>query len=231
MRFGSLFSGIGGLDLGLERAGMSCAWQVEINPYAQRVLKKHWPEVRRFGDITTINTDDLDPVDLICGGFPCQPHSIAGKRSASADSRDLWSEYVRVLWAVRPRWIVAENVPGILSSEKGEFFGQALRDLADLGYDAEWESLPAIAFGAPHIRYRVFLVAYPHGTRLPLPEQEREALGPAPQSGWWATEPRICRVAHGVPKRVDRLKVLGNAVVPQVAEWVGRRIMRAEALR
>jgi DNA (cytosine-5)-methyltransferase 1 len=158
--FGSLFSGIGGIDLGLERAGMTCKWQVEIDEYCRKVLTKHWPSVPKYGDIRTISGDELERVDLIAGGFPCQPHSLAGRRQASEDERDLWGEYARLIRVLRPRWVLAENVPGLLSSESGRFFGRVLGDLARLGYDAEWESLPAAAFGAPHIRERVFIVAH-----------------------------------------------------------------------
>lgn len=158
---GSLFSGIGGIDLGLQRAGFEIKWQVEIDEYCQKVLAKHWPDVARYGDIRNVGKHNLEPVDLICGGFPCQPHSLAGKRQASDDERDLWSEFYRLICELKPSWILAENVPGLLSSEDGRFFGRILRDLAQERYDAQWQSLPANAFGAPHIRERVFIVAYP----------------------------------------------------------------------
>ena len=158
---GSLFSGIGGIDLGLERAGFEIAWQVEIDEYASKVLAKHWPDVTRYGDIRECGKHNLTPVDLICGGFPCQPHSLAGRRRASGDERDLWSEFYRVICELRPAWVLAENVPGLLSSENGRFFGRVLRDLARCGYDAEWQVLSAEAVGAPHLRERVFIVGYP----------------------------------------------------------------------
>lgn len=163
MRFGSLFAGIGGLDLGLERAGMECAFQVEWADFPIKVLEKHWPNVPRWRDIREVNTDELPPIDLLCGGFPCQPHSLAGKRLASEDERDLWDEYARIIRGTRPRWIVAENVTGLLSSENGRYFGRVLRDLAQLGFDAEWCVLSAAGMGAPHLRRRVFLVAYANG--------------------------------------------------------------------
>lgn len=137
MKFGSLFAGIGGFDLGLEKAGMKCAWQVEIDDYATQVLQRHWPDVRRHRDIKECGRHNLEPVDLICGGFPCQPHSLAGKRKASADDRDLWGEFSRIIRELRPRYVVAENVPGLLSSEVGRFFGRVLRDLAESGYDTK----------------------------------------------------------------------------------------------
>ncbi|WP_371827141.1 DNA cytosine methyltransferase [Deinococcus sp. QL22] len=167
MKFGSLFAGIGGLDLGLEWAGMTCAWQVEINDYAGRVLKKHWPAVPLHKDVRDVGGHNLDPVDLICGGFPCQPHSFAGSRKADEDDRDLWEEFARIIRELGPRWVLAENVPGLLSSrfagQRGGFFGKVLADLAEIGYDAEWDCIPASALGAHHQRDRVFVIAYPNG--------------------------------------------------------------------
>ena len=261
MTFGSLFAGIGGIDLGLERAGMRCVWQVENEPYAARVLEKHWPEVKRYGDIRGIDWSEVKRPDLVCGGFPCQPVSLAGKGLAQEDERWLWPEFRRCLRDLRPRYVLVENVPGLL----GRGMGDVLGDLASLGYDAEWESIPAAAVGAPHLRYRVFIVAYAECVRgrestgdsgseaesLRSPvwaessswarsgsanvadasclHAQRQYNGSRQvqlgRSSWWAVEPDVGRVAHGVPSRVDRLRCLGNAVVPQVAEWVGRRIL------
>jgi DNA (cytosine-5)-methyltransferase 1 len=308
MKVGSLFSGIGGLDLGLERAGMEIVWQCESDPYCRAVLRKHWPHIELFGDVRTLYAPRR--VDLICGGFPCQPVSQAGRRRAQADDRWLWPEMARVLRDLRPRYVLVENVPGLLARGMGDVLG----DLASLGFDAEWESLPVAAFGAPHLRDRVFIfgyrppetvgrpgkqrrvladtesggqrpdqdnpdrsseqnlesvsqrgsadVAYSQGERSELRPTAGERLGGSPsgrvvahtpsagrgpegaelaraqkgagtfgvpaRSGWWATEPDVGRVAHGIPSRVDRLRALGNAVVPQVAEWIGRRIMAAD---
>lgn len=163
---GSLFSGIGGLELGLERAGMSTIWQVERDPYARAVLAKHWPGVPCYEDVRGLDAVGVARPDVLCGGFPCQPHSLAGKRGASADERDLWDAFADVIRGTRPRWVLAENVPGLLSSEKGVFFGRVLRDLAALGFDAEWTVFGACDVGAPHYRYRTFLLAYPHGLEL-----------------------------------------------------------------
>lgn len=162
--FGSLFSGIGGIDLGLQRAGMECLWQVELNNYATKILEKHWPNVTRFRDVRECGKHNLTPVDLIAGGFPCQPHSIAGERNASADERNLWPDFYRIICELRPRWLLAENVPGLLSSEHGRFFGGILRDLAKARYDAEWCVLSAAQFGAPQLRERVFIVAHTTST-------------------------------------------------------------------
>lgn len=172
MRFGSLFAGIGGIDLGLERAGMTCAWQVEWDDYCQAVLKRHWPDVKRYGDITKIKTEELEPVELICGGFPCQPVSTAGRRRGDADDRWLWPEYLRIVRAVRPRWVLAENVPGLLSIDSGRLFGGILRDLAESGYDAEWRVVSARDLGARHLRRRVFILAHRTGAGLARGERE-----------------------------------------------------------
>ena len=161
MTFGSLFAGVGGFDLGLERAGMVCKWQVEIDGFCQKVLAKHWPDVPRFVDVRDCGMHNLEPVNLIAGGFPCQDVSIAGKRKGlQGEQSGLWAEFARIVCEVKPRWVLVENVPGLLSSNAGRDFGTILRDLAACGYDAEWDCIPAAAFGAPHLRYRVFIVAY-----------------------------------------------------------------------
>jgi len=308
VRVGSLFAGIGGLELGLERAGMEVIWQVENDPYCIKVLEKHWPEVRRYGDITQIDWREVEAPELVCGGFPCQPVSVAGKRKGTEDERWLWPEFRRCVRELRPRLVLVENVPGLLTHGGAGVLG----DLAACGYDAESETLPASAFGAPHLRYRVFLVAQLRGApggisyaSLDSVRLERERRGQQhgvggsaelgadgsegdvadadsarlkercrtepvePQqrptergsqevadtagegsseceeprevaergettrtqrpssSSQWSVEPNVGRVAHGVPSRVDRLRSLGNAVVPQVAEWIGQRIMEA----
>ncbi len=241
MRFGSLFAGIGGMDLGLERAGMQCIWRVEIDDYCGCVLEKHWPDIHRYGDVKDVGKHNLETPDLICGGFPCQPVSLAGKRKAQADPRWLWPEFARVVDELRPRYVLVENVPGLYIAGGSE----VLADLASLGYDAEWDAIPAAAVGAPHLRYRIFIVAYAswlveqsrtgdtvcNTTISGLSNRTKEQMGKSrthekpERSDWWSVEPNVGRVAHGVPSRVDRLRGLGNAVVPQVAEWIGRRIM------
>lgn len=243
MKVGSLFSGIGGLDLGLERAGMEIRWQVEIDQFCRAVLAKHWPHVPKYVDIREVNGDELEPVDLIAGGFPCQPVSVAGKRLGQEDERWLWKDFARIVRVVRPKFVLVENVPGLLNRGMGDVLG----DLAEIGYDAEWAVLPAAAFGAPHIRKRVFIVAYStsigwlSNTSKPaifgkgvLQEKDKTAwrgtirgasgrIRLLPESG-------VCGMADGSPDRVERLTAIGNAVVPQVAEWIGRRIMEVNKL-
>ena len=228
VKVGSLFSGIGGRDLGLERAGMKVVWQVEKDPYCQKVLKKHWPEVPCYGDIKEIDFTTLPPVDLLCGGFPCQPVSCAGKRQGDKDERWLWPEFYRAVCEIRPQWALAENVPGLLSADSGKLFGGVLRDLASIGYDVVWDLLPAAAFGAPHLRYRLFIIAHLDPMRQLQPNWSIFNVRERPvYSDWWTREPGIPRVVHGVPNQMDRIECLGNAVVPQIAEWIGRKIMEA----
>ena len=235
MTFGSLFAGIGGFDLGFERAGLECRWQVEIDPYAQRVLAKHWPNVRRWDDVRTFAKEcSAERVDVICGGFPCQDISNAGKRAGIDGERSgLWSEYARIIRTLRPRYVVVENVAALLVRGMGRVLG----DLAACGFDAEWGILSACMFGFPHSRERLFCVANSCDVRLQwerpmwtekgtrrveferLLESEAQMGVPAGGRG---------RMSDGVSHRVDRLRGLGNAVVPQVAEYIARRILAAE---
>ena len=262
MRFGSLFAGIGGIDFGLERAGMECAWQVEIDEFCQKVLNKHWPEVLKYRDIRNVGEENLETVDLIAGGFPCQPFSVAGKRRGMEDNRHLWPEMLRVISELQPAWVLGENVPGIIPL----FLDQAISDLEAEGYTAKPFVLPACAFDAPHRRDRLFIIAYDESnlrrtsrnegpispdrgsalmadtnyTRSQRHGQLRKRTGKritgqsggetSRQSARWLPEPNVGRVADGVPDRVDRLKSLGNAVVPQVAEFIGRVIREAKRL-
>ena len=233
LTFGSLFAGIGGFDLGFERAGMTCKWQVEIDEFCLKVLAKHWPKVKRYGDIRETGKHNLEPVDVICGGFPCVDISRAGKKDGinGRESR-LWFEYFRIISELRPRYAVVENVSDLLWRGAEIVF----RDLASIGYDAEWEIIPAAAIGSPQIRERLFVVAYTDGkhgnTRLVFHEEYRKEIlkkGDGYRTRLWSKAPAYpVGVAHGVPARVDRLKSLGNAVVPQVAEWIGRQIVEVE---
>jgi len=320
-----LCSGCAGLALGLQRAGWRSVCYVENDRYCQRLLQARMQD----GSLNTAPIwDDLRVfdgrpwrgcVDLVSAGFPCQPVSCAGKRKGAADERWLWPGVVRVVREVGPRYVLLENVPGLLI--RGYGFGDVLGELAALGYDAEWQCLPAAAFGAPHLRYRVFVIAYAAGRReerLPEgPRRDREGAPDAhrprqarpashangarrgqwadqsqPESGsrgpanagvgredasysqeqrlplgdpgakrcygrqargfatrlgrgersmvypeatsfdaatlrtdWWEAEPGVCGVVDGCPQRVDRIRALGNAVLPQIGEWLGGRII------
>jgi DNA (cytosine-5)-methyltransferase 1 len=160
---GSLFAGIGGFDLGFERAGFKTAWQVEIDPYCQKVLAKNFPEAERFGDIRECGSHNLKPVDVICGGFPCQDISNAGLRVGIEGERSgLWKHYARIISELRPKYVLVENVAALL----GRGMGVVLGDLATIGYDAEWEVLSAADVGAPHLRERIWVLAYPSSERF-----------------------------------------------------------------
>ena len=236
MKVGSLFAGIGGLELGLERAGMEVVWQVEIDDFCNRVLEKHWPDVKRYRDMRDVGKHNLEPVDLICGGFPCQDISSSGRKvGLDGQKSGLWGEMARVVRELRPEHVLVENVSDLRVRGLGEVLG----DLAALGYDAEWESIPAALFGLPQRRWRVFIVAYRDLLGRQVGDQRLEVrpftvdgvdprrLGEAEQHAREAAG-RLRGMDDGVPGTVDRLRALGNAVVPQVAEWIGRRIAQAE---
>lgn len=179
MLVGSLFSGIGAMDYGLQRAGMKIAWQVEINDFCRAVLEKHWPDVPKYKDIREVKPDELEPVDLICGGFPCQPFSAAGKRRGTADDRYLWPEMFRVIKALRPRWVLGENVAGIVNLA----LDTVLSDLESEGYETATFIIPACAVGAPHRRDRVWIVAYSAGVERQSGAKEQEVLRGVPADG------------------------------------------------
>lgn len=177
LTFGSLFSGIGGFDLGLERAGMECLWQCEIDTSASKVLSQYWPDVQNIGDVKNVTAANLPSVDVIVGGFPCQDVSVAGKREGLAGSRSgLWWEFHRVIREFRPSWVVIENVPGLLSSNEGRDFA------AELGYGVAWRILDAQYFGVPQRRRRVFIVGHlgGGGSAEVLFEPESSSGYPAP---------------------------------------------------
>jgi DNA (cytosine-5)-methyltransferase 1 len=229
----SLFTGIGGLDLAAEWAGFTTVGQCEWADYPTKVLEKHWPDVPRWRDVHDLTAADftvrtgLATVDCISGGFPCQPHSVAGKRQASADERDLWPEYRRVVCEIKPRWVVAENVPGIFSSDNGQFFRNILRDFAEMGFDVGWATISAASVGAIHRRERVAIVAHANSIRLQgwvlendSKASRRFAQGVPASFLQRATknnlaESAVCGGNDGVSRKMDRLKCLGNAVVPQ----------------
>lgn len=228
---GSLFSGIGGLDLGLERAGMNVIWQSEIDPYACRVLAKHWPTIPNHGDIKTIDWAQIERPNIICGGYPCQPFSVAGKRAGTEDPRHLWPWVREAISHLRPDFAILENVRGHLSMGLATVLGE----MSEIGYDAEWEIISASSLGASHRRERLFILAYPSlpdmekskvvASEKRLPKQSRRNAARSRMAEWPADEPNLVGMAYGVSEWVDRSRSLGNAVVPQVAEFVGRRVM------
>ena len=266
----SLFSGIGGLDLAAEWAGFTTVGQCEFADYPTKVLEKHWPDVPRWRDVRTLTKESfyertgLRTVDVISGGFPCQPFSVAGKQKGKEDDRYLWPEMLRVIRELRPRCVVGENVPGIIKIAAG----QVVKDLERAGYHVVVFNFEAAAVGAWHRRSRVFFLGI--AETVPNSESERqqrertcgEQIGRTrscarksawcgfvcdtmcqglqdrtaetirkpgadecpERSNWWAAEPDVGRVAHGVPARVDKLKCLGNAVVPQQAYPIFRAL-------
>ena len=183
LRYLSLFSGVGGFDLGFDRAGMTCTGQVEYDEKARAVLARHWPDVKRINDVREAQGDEFGTVDLICGGFPCQDVSVAGRRAGLAGERSgLWYEFHRLIDRVRPRWVVIENVPGLLSSHGGADFAVILRGLVECGYGVAWRVLDAQYFGVPQRRRRVFIVGSLGDGRAAevLFEREGGAGNPAP---------------------------------------------------
>ena len=164
MKHGSLFSGIGGFDLAAQWAGWTNVFQVEWNQYCQAILQKNFPDAQRFTDIRQFDGSKfMGSVDVISGGFPCQPFSSAGKRGGKSDDRYLWPEMLRVIQEVRPSWVVGENVVGLESMDGGAVLAGILTDLENAGYCPEVYSIPAISVGAPHRRQRLWIVANPNG--------------------------------------------------------------------
>ena len=287
MKVLDLFSGIGGFSLGLERAGMKTVQFVENDPYCQKVLAKNFPGIPIHGDIKTFNYGTS--VELISGGFPCQPYSHAGEQRGKEDDRHLWEEYLRIIQSVRSRWVLGENVSGIINME----LDQVLSDLESENYSCQSLVIPACAVNAPHRRDRVWIIArrnamgnseynglstakesrspssisnnssqgenktfqskgtsgrsniknVAHANKERI--QGRKETGNLESEGTqrnqfslrcsqrrigknWSIEPELGRVANGIPSRVDRIKSLGNAVVPQIVEIIGRAIMEIE---
>lgn len=232
--------------MGFARAGIKTVWQVELDSYCRRVLERHFPDALRFEDIRYCGKNNLPWVDILSGGFPCQDISQAGKQAGiNAPRSGLWAEYYRLICELRPRFIVVENVSALLSDGMGRVLG----DLAAGRYDCEWDCLPASAFGAYHERDRTFIVAYPSSIngrsrrgvlqagedwRASLQSRRLYCMAVAERGKRFGTaldgEPELDRLVHGVPDRLDRMRALGNAIAPQIAEWIGKRIVEAEWL-
>ena len=281
---GSLFAGIGGFELGLERAipGAYTSWQVEQNTFCQKVLAKHWPEARIYDDVRNINKNNVEQVDILCGGFPCQDISLAGKGEGLHGKKSgLFWEFHRIIEELQPRAVIMENVSAI--NVRG--LGTVLGSLSQIGYDAEWCTLRASDFGAPHHRARWFCIAYPHSIRSaqawdwrstqeiskrnevqPRRSQnvtyshctyaQRERIPSGIQSknsndssnietrSYWdepcTSKSTICGMDDGIRSRLDknyitnmnkRLQALGNAIVPQCSEWIGKKLWESGILQ
>ena len=238
MRVLDLFSGIGGASLGLHWAGMRTVAFCEMDAFCAGVLRRHWPGVPIYPDIRRLTArrlrDDGVPwAELLIGGFPCQDTSLAGRGAGLAGARSgLWADMVRVVAECGPRWVVAENVPGL----RGRGADRVLGELEALGYACWPVVVGAVHAGAPHRRQRVFVVgrrAAADAAGAGLEMGQRGAAGAAPglpaeRRGGWAAEPPVRRVGDGVPARVDRVRALGNAIVPGCAAMVGRAILAAE---
>ena len=229
----SLFAGIGGLDLGLERAGMTVVGQVEIDPYCRRVLAKHWPDVPQHDDVRTAAewwlSEERPVVDVICGGFPCQDISSAntrGRHGLAGAKSSLWRDMCVIVRDVRPRWVIVEN-----SSEWRRWAPNVRADLLGLGYGTAALRLSAGSFGAPHKRPRVLVVADAHSQGEPLRTfyEKVAGLSPLPRRSEQQARAATVGMGYGLPTRMDQLRALGNAVYPAVAQYVGELILSESA--
>ena len=237
MTFGSLFSGCGGLDLGLVNAGMECLWHCEIEEYQSKVLERLFPNKRNYGDVSKINWDEIEKPDMLCGGFPCQDisQSSATKTGLDGERSGLWAEYERAIRILRPRIVLVENVDALRTNG----LGRVLRDLSLLRYDAQWSTLSSCTVGSTHMRWRMFIVAYSnqkHG-RTWLGNFKRNILRQAQSEGFdRATRVKerilsasgVDQSSDGVPHRRNRVGALGNAVDVKAAELIGRTIIQTE---
>ena len=300
IKIGSLFAGIGGFERGIEAAieGAETIWQVEREPFCQKVLRKHWPNSKIYNDVRDITRENVEPVDMLIGGFPCQDISLAGKgEGLNGKKSGLWWEMHRIIRELRPRIVVMENVSAITIRGGLDVLGS----LASIGYDAEWRIIAARDFGAPHRRDRWFCVAWPssdstsdrrnlcrkENTKSPPISKEKPPFNESKngqenpirdnrnsyvsqestdsisslcksisertkqmektdiskrrsgqnerihEGNYWKryeAPPPLCRVDDGIPDRIHRLKALGNAIVPQCSEYVGRMILKSGLL-
>ena len=238
-----LFAGIGGFTVGLDKLpNFRTVAFCEQDKECQEVLKKNWPDVPIYSDIKELTyeqlkTDGIKP-DVITGGFPCQDISVAGRGEGLKGERSgLWFEYARLIGEVGPRWVIIENV-SILRSRG---LVTILQNLSEIGYDAEWHCITASYVGAPHQRDRIWVLADPKSERVqgyrpsreqePYPYAEQKVSlcnGKGQRSTFWEVEPNVGRVVNGVQKRTHRIKQLGNAVVPQIPQFLGEQINRIE---
>lgn len=232
MKHASLFSGIGGFDLAAQWMGWENVFQVEIDKFCQKVLEKNFPNVTRYGDIKEFDgTKYRGAIDILSGGFPCQPFSIAGSRRGIQDDRYLWPEMFRVIGEIKPQYVIGENV-----SESWKLVEQICNDLEKEGYQVEPINITACAVGADHIRQRYWFLAYTYAPRdkdrLPVRTKEKQ---PSPRNVFEdevqysidyknELESMFCGAYNGIPKRLDRIGSLGNAIVPQVAYEIFKAI-------
>ncbi len=244
MKVLDLFSGIGGFSLGLERAGFETVAFCEIDEFCQKVLSKNFPGKKIFNDIKKITKEEINglgQIDVVCGGFPCQPYSIAGQKKGRQDDRDLWPEMFRVIQESKPNWVIGENVANFIGME----FTRSKIDLESEGYIVQPFTIPACAIGAQHRRDRVWIIAYLDSNGLSRKANasekqnnkgKRESDGWAETSVdfgyWWANQSDMGRAIHGFSRELDkyrkhRIKALGNAVVPVIPEIIGRAIMES----
>lgn len=257
IRIGSLFAGIGGFEIGIERAipNAHTIWQVEQNTFCQSILRKHWPNATIYDDIRTVGAHNLQPVDIIIGGYPCQSTSIAGNKKGLQDENKsgLWWHMHRIIGDLRPRIVIIENVANAIAVGGPEVVGS----LANIGYNCEWSIISAKQFGAPHLRKRWFCVAYPNGIGLreetngrvnsidgtrPQIQPGRSSGNESTQTYWQRTaipKSTICRMDDGISQGLDRatrrlhkeqLKALGNAIVPQCSEYIGQLVLQSGLL-
>jgi DNA (cytosine-5)-methyltransferase 1 len=271
MKHGSLFSGIGGFDLAAEWIGWENMFHCEWNPFGQKVLKYYWPNAISYGDITKTDFNvHRGKIDILTGGFPCQPYSTAGTRKGKEDNRHKWPQMLRAIREIQPTWVVGENVPGLLNWERGMVLAEIKADLEAAGFEV-FPSLvlPACGKNAPHRRDRLWVVAYSksnfsingirnerygsqeiseersyefiastnsHNGRLQgkldngiiskIGQERKEQFAINVSSAWqeFPTQSPLCGRDDGIPNRVDRIKALGNAIVPQVAYEIFKAI-------
>jgi DNA (cytosine-5)-methyltransferase 1 len=239
LKHGSLFSGIGGFDLAAEWIGWENIFQCEIDGFCNKVLEKNFPNTKKYKDIKQFNGYEYrNKLDVLTGGFPCQPFSTAGKQKGTKDNRSLWGEMFRIIKESRPTYIVGENVNGIVKMELDNIWA----DLESEGYTVETFNLPACAVSAAHIRKRIWITAYLDGrgrdtqSRIRTKPQKRNSSNDVNSSNatfrrkkTWMAEPKVERVVYGIPRGMDknRVKALGNAIVPQIAYEIFNAIQMA----
>jgi len=254
MKHGSLFSGIGGFDLAAEWMGWTNVFHCEVNEFGKKVLEHYWPNAISFGNVTDINFRPYrGTIDIISGGFPCQPFSTSGKRLGSEDERHLWPEMLRAIREIQPRWVVGENVLGLTNWNGGLVFDDVQSDLEAQGYEVQPFILPACAVNAPHVRQRVWFCAYStnsdngSGSKDTIPARGKESdelyglSRNAPERRGWdnfPTKPPICGGDDGLPRELDSITfpkwrnesiaAYGNAIVPQVAHQIFKAIQEYE---